>query len=60
MFFEYGEKEIPYLKARDKRLGDAVDKIEHINRAVDGDLLFSNRTVNRENAQQISKGEYKT
>ncbi len=37
MFFVYGEKEISYLKAKDKRLGNAIDQIGHIDRAVDTD-----------------------
>lgn len=52
MFFEYGEKEISYLKARDKRLGDAIDRIGHINRAVDSDLFSS--VVHHIIGQQIS------
>ncbi len=27
MYFDYGEKEINYLKKKDKRLGEAIDKI---------------------------------
>ena len=41
MYFAYGEKEISYLKAKDKRLGDAIDRIGHIHRAVDSDLFSS-------------------
>ena len=52
MFFEYGEKEISYLKARDKRLGDAIERIGHINRAVDSDLFSS--VVHHIIGQQIS------
>ena len=52
MFFEYGEKEISYLKDRDRRLGDAIDKIGHINRAVDSDLFSS--VVHHIIGQQIS------
>lgn len=52
MFFEYGEKEISYLKTQDKRLGDAIDRIGHINRAVDSDLFSS--VVHHIIGQQIS------
>jgi DNA-3-methyladenine glycosylase II len=34
MYFNYGEKEIEYLKRRDKKLGAAIDAIGHINREV--------------------------
>jgi len=41
LIFVYGEKEIGYLKSRDKTLGDAIDKIGHIHREVDADLFSS-------------------
>lgn len=31
MYFEYGEKEIEYLKSKDKRLGEVIDKIGQVN-----------------------------
>lgn len=37
--FAYGEKEINYLKKRDKRLGEAIDRIGMIERAVIPDLF---------------------
>lgn len=52
MFFVYGEREISYLKARDKKLSDAIDKIGHINRAVDSDLFSS--VIHHIIGQQIS------
>lgn len=52
MFFDYGEKEIAYLAARDKRLGDAMERIGHIDRAVDSDLFSS--VVHHIIGQQIS------
>lgn len=52
MFFVYGEKEISYLKAKDKRLGNAIDQIGHIDRAVDTDLFSS--VVHHIIGQQIS------
>lgn len=30
--FEYGEKETGYLKSRDARLAEVIDKIGHIER----------------------------
>lgn len=52
MFFAYGEKETAYLKKKDKRLGDAIERIGHIYRAVDGDLFSS--VVHHIIGQQIS------
>lgn len=52
MFFVYGEKELSYLRDRDKRLGNAIDRIGHIERAVDSDLFSS--VVHHIVGQQIS------
>lgn len=52
MFFVYGEKEISYLKAKDKRLGNTIDQIGLIDRAVDTDLFSS--VVHHIIGQQIS------
>lgn len=41
MYFEYGSKEIEFLKDRDKLLGAAIDRIGHIYRVVDVDLFSS-------------------
>lgn len=41
MFFEYGKKEIDYLKSKDKALSEAIDKIGHVNREIDDDLFSS-------------------
>ena len=41
MVFQYGEKETEYLKAKDKKLGAAIDRIGHIERPVDTDLFES-------------------
>ena len=41
MFFDYGEKEITFLKKRDPILGSAIDKIGHIYRAVNPDMFTS-------------------
>jgi DNA-3-methyladenine glycosylase II len=50
--FVYGEKEITYLKGKDKILGDAIDKIGRIEREVHPDLFAS--LVNAVVGQQIS------
>ncbi len=52
MYFEYGETETNYLKSKDKKLGEAIEQIGHINRAVDDDLLSS--VVHHIIGQQIS------
>ena len=52
MYFEYGEKETEYLKSKDARLADVIEKVGHINRAVDSDLFSS--VVHHIVGQQIS------
>lgn len=52
MYFEYGPKEIEYLKSRDKLLGEAIDRIGPIYREVDDDLFSS--VVHHIIGQQIS------
>lgn len=52
MYFEYGEKEITYLRQNDKRLAEVIDKIGMIERRVDGDLFSS--VVHHIIGQQIS------
>lgn len=51
-FIEYGEEEINYLKSRDKRLGEVIDKIGHINRQMDNDLFSS--VIHHIIGQQVS------
>jgi DNA-3-methyladenine glycosylase II len=51
-YFKYGDAETDYLKSRDKVLGAAIDKIGHINRAVEGDLFLA--LVDSIVGQQIS------
>jgi DNA-3-methyladenine glycosylase II len=58
LFFEYGEKEITCLKSRDEILGDAIDKIGHIERAIDTDLFSS--VIHHIIGQQISTAAQKT
>ena len=52
MYFEYGNKEIEFLKKRDKLLGEAIERIGHINRPVDSDVFSS--IVHHIIGQQIS------
>ncbi len=52
MTFAYGEKETEYLISRDKRLGAAIERIGHIDRAVEDDLFSS--LVHHIIGQQIS------
>lgn len=39
MFYPYGQKEIDYLKSKDKRLTEVIDKIGIVERSVDEDLF---------------------
>ena len=52
MFFEYGETETEYLKSKDSRLAEVIEKVGHIDRAVDSDLFSS--VVHHIIGQQIS------
>ncbi|AEF84517.1 methylated-DNA--[protein]-cysteine S-methyltransferase [Treponema primitia ZAS-2] len=58
MFFQYGKAEIEYLKNRDKILGNAIEKIGHIERAVDTDLFSS--IIHHIIGQQISTSAQRT
>lgn len=50
--FEYGDKEIRYLKSKDKKLAAVIDRLGHIERKIDGDLFAS--VVHHIVGQQIS------
>lgn len=52
MYFAYGETELDYLRKKDKRLCEVIDRIGHIDRAVDTDLFSS--VVHHIIGQQIS------
>lgn len=52
LYFEYGEEEVAYLKAKDKRLAEVIDKVGHINREVTPDLFPT--LINSIVGQQIS------
>ena len=52
MYFLYGNTETDYLKAKDKRLGEIIDQIGHIDRRTDTDLFSA--VVHHIVGQQIS------
>ena len=52
MYFAYGEAELSRLRQKDKRLCEVIDRIGHIDRAVDPDLFSS--VVHHIIGQQIS------
>ena len=52
MYFAYGETELSYLRRKDTRLCAVIDRIGHIDRAVDTDLFSS--VVHHIISQQIS------
>ncbi len=52
MHFEYGEKEISYLKSKDAKLAEVIDKLGFIERETDTDLFSS--VVHHIIGQQIS------
>lgn len=41
MYFAYGENEISYLKSKDEKLADVIEKIGMIERETDTDLFSS-------------------
>lgn len=57
-YFEYGEKEIAWLKSRDPKLGAAIDEIGHIHRAIIPDLFTA--MLSSIVGQQISSKAQKT
>ena len=52
MFFQYGDLETNYLASKDKRLGQAIQQIGHINREVNSNLFSA--IVHHIIGQQIS------
>lgn len=52
MYFAYGEREISYLRQKDRRLCEVIDRIGHIDREVDTDLFSS--VIHHIIGQQIS------
>jgi DNA-3-methyladenine glycosylase II len=58
LYFDYSERETEYLKRKDKHLGDAIDRIGHIDRECDEDLFSS--VIHHILGQQISSAALKT
>ena len=52
VYFTYGEAELGYLRKKDKRLRQVIDRVGHIDRAVDTDLFSS--VIHHIIGQQIS------
>ena len=52
LYFQYGKQETAYLTSKDARLGAVIERIGHIDRAVDDDLFSS--VVHHIVVQQIS------
>ena len=52
MYFAYGETELEYLRNRDERLCAVIDRVGHVDRAVDPDLFSS--VIHHIIGQQIS------
>jgi DNA-3-methyladenine glycosylase II len=59
-FFEYGDEEVAYLKARDPKLAAAIDAVGHVNREMmeEGDLFAA--VVHHIIGQQISSAAQAT
>jgi len=58
MYFQYGEKEIEYLKKKDKQLAAVIDQIGMIKREVNPDLFAA--LVHSITGQQISSKVHQT
>ncbi len=58
MMFPYSEAEIEYLKKRDARLGEVIDRVDFISREVDDNIFVS--IVKNIVGQQISNSALKT
>lgn len=52
MVFAYGETELAWLRKKDKRLGEVIDRIGHVDRAVDPNLFSA--VIHHIIGQQIS------
>ena len=57
-FFRYGDKETEYLKRRDKRLAEVIEKVGKIERTVIPDLFVA--LVHSIVGQQISTRAHET
>lgn len=52
LYFEYGETETEYLKSKDSRLAEVINRLGHIERVADNDLFTS--VIHHIVGQQIS------
>ena len=52
MYFEYGEAELSYLRQKDKRMCEVIERVGYVERTVDTDLFSS--VVHHIIGQQIS------
>ena len=52
VYFSYGDRETEYLRRKDKRLGAVIERVGHIERAVDPDLFSA--VVHHIVGQQVS------
>ena len=52
MYFRYGTEETEYLKKKDPKLGEIIERIGHIDREIDPDLFSS--VIHQIVGQQIS------
>ena len=52
MVFAYGQTELAWLRKKDKRLGEVIDRIGHVDRVVDPDLFSA--VIHHIIGQQIS------
>lgn len=58
LYFQYGDKETDYLKSKDKRLAQVIERVGHIYREINPDLFSS--IVRNIVAQQISSKAFVT
>ena len=52
MYFEYGDKEISYLREKDKKLAEVIDRLGFIKREIDTDFFSS--VIHHIIGQQVS------
>ena len=57
-YFEYGQREVDYLAARDPRLGEAISAVGHVYRELDEDLFSA--VMHHIIGQQISTAAQRT
>lgn len=55
MNFQYGDREMEYLTAKDKRLGDAIKRIGYIEREIDPDLFPRLSIISSDSRSQLRR-----